>query len=458
MRFLLFVFLAIPNVALARPEAPSVLCATYPESAACRGRLAECSTCHVSTWPPAWNSYGLAIASMREPVDFASDLPRVLALLEDQDADGDGASNLDEIAIGTGPGDPTDVWLACLPEIPATGPPVGGGYDFRRAFVRVSVLYCGRSPSYDELAAFDDGAPPDELYLRVHARLDRCLASPYWRDVGLARLADERVRPLEAVGADSPVGITVGDYEWDYRLWSYVLTGDRDVRDLLLADYHVTRNSDGTLVPIEGTIDPPRAGRAGGQPLEANRRAGMITTQWFLSINTMFSPLPRTTAAQAYRSYLGFDIAKQEGLVPIAGEPADVDRRGVTEPSCALCHSTLDPLSYAFAYYNGITGANTGAYAPDRPARVMPDWADNQTMLLGAPVGDVRAWATAAASTDEFRQNLGHMFFRHALEREPLPGELPEFDAAWAALPADGWSANRLLHRLIDTSAFGVSR
>jgi hypothetical protein len=448
MRFLLFVLIAIPSVAHARPEAPSVFCATYPESASCRGRLAECSTCHVSTWPPAWNSFGLAIASMREPVDFASDLPRILSLLEAEDTDGD----------GTSPGDADDVWLACMPEIPETGPPVVSGYDFRRAFVRVSVLYCGRSPSYDELAAFDDGAPADELYLRVHARLDQCLASPYWRDVGLARLADERIRPLEAVGASSPVGITVGDYEWDYRLWSYALTGDRDVRDLLLADYHVQQNSDGTLVPVTGPIDPPRAGRAGGQPLEANRRAGMITTQWFLSINTMFSPLPRTTAAQAYRSYLGFDIAKQEGLVPIAGEPADIDRRGVTEAQCALCHSTLDPLSYAFAYYNGITGAATGAYSPERPARVIPDWADNRTMLLGAPVDDVRAWAVAAAASDEFRQNLAHMFFLHALEREPLAGELPEVDAAWAALPEDGWSANRLLHRLIDTSAFGVSR
>lgn len=36
----------------------------------------------------------------------------------------------------------------------------------------------------------------------------------------------------------------------------------------------------------------------------------MLTTRWFLAKNTMVTPIPRTTAAQAYRAYLGYDIAK----------------------------------------------------------------------------------------------------------------------------------------------------
>ena len=43
-----------------------------------------------------------------------------------------------------------------------------------------------------------------------------------------------------------------------------------------------------------------------------------------------------------------------------------------------------------------------------------------------------------------------------ALSRGPNPGELVEFTALWRGLPKDGFSANRLIHRLIDTRAFGV--
>ena len=68
-------------------------------------------------------------------------------------------------------------------------------------------------------------------------------------------------------------------------------------------------------IASRGRIDDDGIG--GGQPLDVEHRAGMITTQWFLVINTMLSDLPRTTAAQAYRSYLGEDIARQEGIWPV---------------------------------------------------------------------------------------------------------------------------------------------
>ena len=85
----------------------------------------------------------------------------------------------------------------------------------------------------------------------------------------------------------------------------------------------------------------------------------MITTAWFFVINTMFTAVPRTTAAQAYRSYLGYDIARSEGLIePPAGTPLiDYDQKGVTEEECAVCHRTLDPLSYAFTRYKGLIGS-----------------------------------------------------------------------------------------------------
>ncbi|MGE0784727.1 MAG: DUF1585 domain-containing protein [Sandaracinaceae bacterium] len=447
-----------PAVALARPEGPAIFCSTYPDAPACRGRVPECTMCHTSTSPAAWNAYGIQVGAYLSD-DFALDAANAIAYVDQLDADGDGIVNGDEIRLGTWPGDETSGWPYCAPAPIASDLSVPEGYDFARAVRRASILYCGRSPSYDEMAEVSAaGSDAHALHQLLHDRVEACLASDYWRDDALARLADPRVRPVEAVGARTPIGIVIGDFDWDYRLFAYALTEGRDARDLLLADYHVDRASDGTLVRVEGPFEAPRGNGAGGQPLRVDRRAGMITTQWFFAINTMFSPLPRTTAAQAYRAYLGADIARQQGIVPVAGEPLDVDDKGVTEDSCAQCHSTLDPLSYAFAEYEGIRGPATGVYDPSRPRRVIDGWRNPRTYLFGEQVQDVRAWAERAADSDEFLRNLAWMFFEHAMEREPGPADLDEVDAAWRAMRDDGYSANGLIHRLVDTSAFGGVR
>lgn len=461
---LLLVLALSPAVAKARPVAPQVLCDTYPTLADCRGRVASCTTCHTSTWPAAWNIFGTDVlanmgGSSADDAEFGAKLESALTKLESADSDEDGIANLSELEAGTNPGDPESAWPFCANERPPLdAAPVPEGYDFERALTRASILYCGRSPTFEQLEtlrSLDDG----ERYAELHDTVSTCLASSYWRDEGLARLADPRVRPVSSVGAASEVGIVIGDYEWDYRLWSYILTEDRDARELLRADYHVERASDGTLRPVKGKIGATAS--SGPQPLEPERRAGMITSQWFFAINTMFSPLPRTTAAQAYRAYLGLDLSKQEGIIPMPGEPLDIDDKGVREAQCAGCHAALDPLSYAFAPYEGIVGASldklgrSGVYNPRRPAREIPGWNDPQAALLGEPVEDLVQWAEVAAESDAFARNLVSTFFRHALEREPLVSERFAFEALQQSLPGDAYSANRLIHRLVDLAAFG---
>ena len=444
--------LGLSGDASARPEAPPIVCETYPDAAICAGQLATCELCHVSTWPASWNAYGAKLITALDGEDFEAGLPDAMRGLDGEDSDEDGIGNLEEIDRGTNPGDAEDFWPLCaLGSDHPEGLPVVADYDFERALRRVSLLYCGTSPTYDQLASF--AALPDDAarYETLHSELDACLASAWWRDEGLPRLADWRVRPVAAVGKDSPVGIVIGDYEWDYRLWTWAMTGDRDVRELLLADYHVVADDSGMLTKVEGAVSG-----FPGQPLEPSRRAGMITTQWFFAINTMFSPLPRTTAAQAYRAYLGNDMAKQQGIFPVAGEPLDVDAKGVTEGECASCHSTLDPLSYAFAYYNGITGPSTGTYDPSRPDDTIAGWNDPQTVVFGEPVDGVPGWAEVAANSDAFKRTVVLTLFEHAIDREPLPDEEESFGAIWRALPDVGWSANAMIHRIVDTFSFGV--
>lgn len=480
--------LAISLGVRAEPEAPRIFCASYPETARCMGTVPDCGLCHTSTSPAAWNAYGLDVkAALSGPGSFAERLPAALIAVEASDSDGDGFSNRDELELASSPGDPGSLPTVAVDEpgsLPDNPDYAIGRYDVRYAYRRASVLYCGQSPSYEELSSLAELAEAQARAL-MHERIEACLGGEYWLGEGLVRLADDRIRPITNLGQDSRVTLTLpiqslagdiklrsvmGDYRYDYRLWVHALSAGRDARDLLLAQYFV--QEDGTLT--EDTIANPMAdATAGGQLLEKPYRAGMITTMWFMTRNTMFTDLPRTTAAAAYRSYLGMDISKMQGLMPVAGEPDDVDDKGVAAARCAVCHSTLDPLAYAFAPYNGFAfnpavvlellllgqlHGDFGTYDAGRPAARMPRWsqAEQQPVLLGQPVADLRAWAELAAQSDEFARNLASMFFAHALGREPEGSELVELAELWQALPEDGYSANKLIHRLIDSTAFGV--
>ena len=444
--------------ASAKPVGPRLACAHYPDAPMCRGAVVACTQCH--TAPPELNLYGADLFASLSANDlvYEDDLGVALLDIEGADSDGDGLTNLEEILLGTRPGDPASFFSAPAP--PSGDPNPGfdvGNYDEAFAFRRLLIAYCGRSPTFEERAGF--AAAPDQRALR-HSTLDECLTSTYWTGEGLQRLADKRIRPLQAINIDGV--IPLADYGWDYRLFVHALTGDRDARDLLLADYHI----DPAGLVVEGVIPGDGDDQVGGQPALADKRAGMITTQWFLMVHTMFSELPRTTAAQAYRAYLGQDIARSEGLLPVDGEPRDIDDKGVDDQdTCIYCHATLDPLSYAFAHYTGIDrDRGNGAFVVDRPS-----WqpSEVEAVLLDVPLGDTAAagvteWAQIAADSPQFRQNLASMFLSHALGRPPLPDELDDLQALAdgfdqpTANGGDDHRAVALLHRLIDTNAFGV--
>lgn len=508
--------------AQARPGAPSIVCQEQASIPECAGKVVTCGFCHETVDPPAWNPYGSDLREAIEPGGaFEDGLAAALRAIEREDSDGDGVSNVDEMKAGTAPGDAESVVRPSSSMDAGSRCSAERSYDAQVAYRRVSTLYCGHSPSYDEMRTFKETARNAKAArTAIHAALDRCLGSDYWQKDALPRLADKRIRPQASLGPDTQIRlggalrVVLGDYYYDYRLWRFIMSNDRDMRELITADYHVVEGSDGKLSQTREVIpkpDPTALG--GGQPLLPQYRAGMITTQWFLHLNTMLSALPRVTAAQAYRAYLGADIAAMEGLVPVPGEPVDIDHKGVDQPKCANCHSTLDPLSYAFAKYEGspspmrpamsgadggvprlpsfdggvprVPGAldggfagisgldggrptgsipgydilgNIGGFNANRPLERIPGWDDEKQRpyVLGKPVKDLVELVRVAAESDPFKRNLALIFFTHALGAEPSLAQQTEFNALWRSLPEDGYSANRLIHRLVDTNSFGA--
>lgn len=453
--------------AFALPSGPQGVCDTFPEAADCIDGQPDCTLCHIV--PPTRNVFGRELESVlllggEWPLldaSFAAALPDGLRAIADEDADGDGATNLDELLAGTAPADPLDSpdgqarctesrnprWNVC-------------GFDAAFTFRKVFIDVCGKQPDYAAFKLFAS-ASPEVQDSTLDEALRACLGSEFWigKDGMLWRIAHPKVRPLQAIKSGADAGpVPLADYFDDYALFVFTQTGDRDARDLLTAEYYVTRRERPTrYTPIA---------EKGSQNTQLDRRAGMITTAWFHTINTMFTPVPRATAAQAYRAYLGLDIAKSQGLIsPPDFELIDYDEKGVLADGCRGCHTTLDPLTYPFTRYHGIAGRYTAAWDGNRMNRFGDDVGERVSevpeagFLFGEPVADLREWAEVAANSDAFAQSTVRDYWRVFIGHEPSAAEQDEFDALWRAFrDPDGhnYRVESMLHALIRTEAYSV--
>lgn len=445
----------LPHPVRALPVAPGGFCEVYGDAPACRGTPPACTQCHLGS-PPALNAYGTDVQAALVPetarplsdTQFLAGLAQALTAVEALDSDEDGSTNLDEIIAGTSPSNGLQ-----FPSADAACTDASCG-DPAFVLKRVYLDFCGQQPDIEVLEQVSSSASPDTA---IHAALDTCLDSEFWlgKDGQLWELAHPKVRPLQAIKSGEDAGVVpLADYYDDYALYAYANSDDHDVRDVLLADYFVRRESS----PTRYTQGTP----AGTQRVVASRRAGLITTNWFLVLNVMFTALPRTAAAQAYRSFLGLDIAKLEGLYPIENEPFDYDAKNVDAPDCAVCHSTLDPLAYPFKNYHGLTGVQ-GTYDANRIENTFSFEGPNITAMpeagaiFGEPVFDLFEWAEVAANSDAFASSTVLDFWMLLVGHPPSGAENDEFDALWKDLRGTHqYRVEKMLHDLIDTEAYRV--
>ena len=469
----------------ARPEAPGLFCAQYPDAPSCAGGAVACAVCHTLSGPPYLNPYGDdVLARLSAEPDFAAELPDVLTAIEALDSDGDGRSNLDEILDGSWPGSVEAIEPECQPQATRGNTAYAvGQYDPLFAWKRITLDFCGRSPRYEEVQDFraelaalgwtpGDFALPDApanaddaVVALLHEQLEACLGSRYWDEV-LNELGIGVVRPT---GYNSDLFI-LGNYEWDLRLFRYATSGDRDVGDLMQAQYLVVEEptGSGVLLPIE---EPRNAAEAYAQPLAPADRYGLITTRFSLAMNVMFAPVPRTLASHWYRELLGLDMALSEGLYPVdeAGgaydwdAPRDVDSKGVWQEDCAACHTTTDPLSYPWARYNGIdlSGNTTGTLQPTRATDILPD---TTGAIFGVTVSGPAEWVEEAVHSDAFSEHMVELLWTYLLRRAPYTCEADAYTDLWTALRDGSYHSTTgparnieaMLHDLVLLEAYGT--
>ncbi len=472
---LVLALLSYAGDASAKPVAPESFCATYGDVAACASGTVDCKLCHTATSPASWNAFGQDIKAelSGEGLDnaqFLAELPDALAAVEGLDSDGDGFDNVDEIFGGSWPGDDASVpgKPECPEDVSALDYPICT-FSPRHVFRKIHLDFCGVSPSWDELKAFVALDESDQQ-LALHDALAHCLDSEFWlgKDGVLWQLAHNKIRPVGSLkaGEDAqPDNIQLADYYNDYHLYVWSQIDDHDARSVLTADFFVQRSSDPTSYTVVQNLPPNPNCNACSENMLLERRNGNITTRWFLSYFVMFTAMPRTAAAQAYRAYLGYDIAKNEGLFPIDGEPVDYDSKGVDQAACAQCHSTLDPLTYAYRNYNGLTGKggmSRAQYEPNRleimePQNLLLHQTPESGYVLGQAYADLNEWTQIAADSDAFAIAAVRDYWRHLMGRDPQPAELEEFEALWRGLMEDhAYSIERMLHDFIMTEAYGA--
>jgi hypothetical protein len=444
---------------------------------ACAGSVPDCTLCHESAGVAVRNVFGTQIEDAAWPGDgtvspevFVAELPDALMAVEDLDADGDDYANYEELLAGSDPSDAdsipggatceetsnSDEWQydVCSPD---------AGYTLRKVMLDV----CGHSPTLEELEAVTSADDPGEI---IHAALDGCLNTEFWRGPNgvLWQMAHRKIAPLPAVKAGANEGgVPLADYDDDYNLFVWANTDGNDARDMLLAQFVVGRN-EGDTTEYYVMNEAEQASRPGDAQVftPVDRRAGLLTSRWFLVINTMFTAVPRTTAAQAYRSFLGADIAKLEGLIepPPSETLVDYDDKGVLVETCAACHRTLDPMSYPFSRYNGIGGAGgSGDYNPNRlnafadSTQPNVDLTPESGWILGEPVDDLVQWAEVAANSDEFAAAVVMDYWELLVGERPAADETEAFVTLWSDFATvHEYDVEAMLHDLIDTEAYSV--
>jgi hypothetical protein len=455
-------------VAHAKPPGPAAFCVKYPSAPVCSGGQPACTYCHTS--PPTRSAYGASLEAHLLPGaarplsdgDYTMGLPAALTAAEGADSDGDGVTNVVEIQKGTNPSDARSFPLDTACAGPANPAYRVCAYDRRYAIRKVVLDFCGFSPTYAQLKQFDAASEAEQL-AAIDQALSACLKSDGWRGKNgqLWELAHRKIRPIGSLKAGpEDTGLApLADYYDDYNLFTYAQIDDHDAREVLTANYFVTRSGSNPTVYAKVASAP-------NQLVDVAHRAGNLTTVWTLAYFTMVTAVPRTTAAQAYRAYLGLDIARQEGLYPVAGEPRDHDRKGVSGALCAQCHSTLDPLTYPFRNYNGLAGAATQKvrYVPYRFETVAPFNADpglaqvpEQGFIFGQRVDDLIGWASVAANSDQFARATVLDYWKLLMGAPPTADQNDEFVRLWQRFKTvNAYSVDKMLHDLVKTEAYGA--
>ncbi|MFW7378806.1 MAG: hypothetical protein ACOH5I_08370 [Oligoflexus sp.] len=486
------------SLAVARPHASRLVCEAFPDSPHCAGSMISCGFCH-NTVPPTLNSFGRCARSYMQQTgrsfpETDDEMYNVISGVGDEDCDEDGYTVMQEIMMGSQPGNgqsvPLDKGCGLGPVTNRNNPHYNVcEYDNSYVYKKIWLDVCGEPPSYEEYADFQ-GLSETEQKLEITDLMTDCIKSENWigKDGVIWEIAHYKVRPVGSVKAGEDAGILpIVDYYADYHLFIYSQINGNDAREQLLADFTVTRTG-GNGSPTQYVKQSPSR-LLDGQVMQPEFRVGLLTSFWNLGFYLNYTGVARVLVAQAFRAYLGIELDKMQGMNPPAIEDSgfrDYDQKGVSRPECANCHATIDPMAYPFRNYNGLTGTSSVLQGQNASGLSSVDNLGDETNLtplsyskprmdffeqdtpgmseipeagyiFGQRVENLWEWAEVLVNSDQFAANTVRDYWRVMVGHEPRPDEQEEFKKLWQDFKTvHNYSVEAMLHDLIKTDAYGV--
>ena len=474
--------------AQAKPHAAALFCAAFPTSPSCAGSALACGYCH-AVLPPALNSFGTALQRGLRDRDLPfpvrmEDMQEAVGVILDDDSDADTITNRAEIAAGTLPGS-----AISLPPTNVCRPPLACRYDPDYAYRKVLLGVCGEPADFDDVKKFE-ALPADDKIAELDKLLDGCVKTMNWmgKDGVVWEIGHYKIRPVGSVKEGEDAGIVpIVDYYDDYNLFVYTQIEGHDARDVLLADYAVSRSLGNNTPTTYTRLTPDRL--KDGIVMQPEYRVGLVSSFWNLAFYLNYTAVARVLVAQAFNAYLGISLATLQGLNPMPVTDTkfkDYDRKGVERPECAMCHTTIDALAYPFRNYNGLTGTTKVlagknapglkslstlgtevnltpmSYAKPRLAFLEERYPGISNMpeagyILGQRVENLKEWAKVLVNSDQFAANTVKDYWRVLLGHPPRPEETAEFQQLWHDFKTKHqYSVEAMLHDLIKTQAYGT--
>jgi hypothetical protein len=138
--------------------------------------------------------------------------------------------------------------------------------------------------------------------------------------------------------------------------------------------------------------------------------------------------------------------------VPLPGIPVGMTRRQqleahMTEPLCAGCHASMDPLGFPLEVFDGI-----GRYRTQDSGVTIDTTGD----FDGTPVADARELGAVVATSVTARNCLIQKYFAYAMGREVRPEDGSVVNALAASFEASGFKLPTLILEIASHEAFSV--
>jgi hypothetical protein len=452
--------------------------------------------------PPALNPYGATFKStIYKTTSRFPDSPQAMQDAVKAtfpfDSDGDGYTNQIEVFGGSLPG--------LKSSIPSLNPCRDSkldqlqlrtaayqvcDYDYDYAYKKVWLTACGENPDYDEYKKFQTLSTNGKKEA-LDKQLDECLETKHWRGKNgvVWEIGHYKIRPVGSVKAGEDPGYKeIVDYYDDYHLFVYTQIDDHDSRDVLLADYTVKRDERDEEKKVTYTKQDPKR-LSDGQVMQPEKRVGLITSFWNMAFYLNYTGIARVLVAQAFIAFLGIDLSLMQGLHPASVADTkfkDYDGKGVTKPECAVCHTTVDPLSYPFRNYNGLSGTKDVTKGLKSPGlKNLDNLGDERNLtplsysvsrmqflnlqfpgiieipeegyIFGQKVRNLKEWAQVAANSDYFAANTARDYWKALVGHAPRSEEMVEFTITWQNFKTKhNFRVKPMLHDIIKSEAFGV--